>query len=119
MPSKWQKDLDQARQFRSLIILCGNIRDLCPFSRSDADPLELLELDDYLARWALRDFTSLQVYDPVDRFRSVFPEEPQAAERRATPSAIEGATPGQCMAGGLAAEARRSMGWVAGAGRRA
>ena len=86
MPAKWQQDLDQARRFRSLIILWGNIRDLCPFSRSDDGSLELLELDDYLARWALRDFTSMQVYDPVDRFRTVFPTEGEAAESSAAPA---------------------------------
>lgn len=77
MSSKWQRELEQAWLYRSAIALCGNIRDLYPYGL-DEGPLELLELDELLARWMSRRVRSLLVYDPIDKFRWVV-EEPEGA----------------------------------------
>ena len=75
MSSKWQRDLEQAWLYRSALILCGNIRDLYPYGPDDEGPVELMELDDFLVRWAVRHARSIQVYDPIDRFRWALTDE--------------------------------------------
>jgi hypothetical protein len=94
MASKWQEDLEQAWLYRSAIILCGNIRDLYPYGSDDANSVELLELDELIARWAAREARSMQVYDPVEKFRWAIPEPPSPASAETNsvrPQPIHGA----------------------------
>jgi hypothetical protein len=90
--AKWQRDLERAWDYRNTIVLCGNIRDLHPYGRAENDCAEILDLDDFLKRWAAARVTAMRVYDQLDRFREVIPlkgapaETPEAPEPAPSPS---------------------------------
>lgn len=68
--SRWQKEFEDALQYKSTVILCGNLRDRYLYqSPHTKEVIELLTLREYLIRHLGRNVQSLRFYDPVSKIR--------------------------------------------------
>ncbi|ODS34716.1 MAG: chaperone ClpB [Candidatus Scalindua rubra] len=66
--SRWQKELEDALNYKNTIILCGNIRDKYlheePYTKNEC---KLLTLKEYLIEFLGRRFNTLRFYDPIKK----------------------------------------------------
>lgn len=67
--SKWQKELEDAMNYKNNIILCGNIRDKFLYKEPNTEnKFRLLNLKEYLIEFLGRKFNNLKFYDPIKKF---------------------------------------------------
>lgn len=67
MASRWQKTLEESWNYKKVIILCGNIRDLYLYEDTEINRYELLDLKDFLTKWVGQQVNRFFIYDPVDK----------------------------------------------------
>lgn len=66
--SRWQKELEEALNYKNAILLCGNIRDKYLYPEPYTENVySLLTLKEYLIKFLGRKFNTINFYDPIKK----------------------------------------------------
>lgn len=92
--SRWQKELEEALNYKNAVILCGNIRDKYLYKEPHTEnEFKLLILKDYLIESLRRRFNTLRFYDPIKKITDYSLTQNPQAQRESPSSDLSQTTP--------------------------